>query len=268
MLVSSAVGFSQEKNTTIDLYFESGDYEASDKETDKLLYFFSDETIKIKSARIEGFCDDIGSDDSNRVLSEKRAQNVAGLLNSYFQFTPASVTGKGEVLLDSQIDLEKIRANNRRATVFVSYENIEANTDEKDAPIDEGYKTFEDVLSVGDKIIINRLLFEGSRTSFIDQEESEKELSKIVSYFQNNPSIEFEIQGHVCCITHSFKDARNLETGLNNLSTARAQKIYDFFVSKGIAKNRMTHQGYGRKFPRKGIKESLNKRVEIVITKI
>jgi outer membrane protein OmpA-like peptidoglycan-associated protein len=268
LLLVAASGFSQEKTAMIDIYFDSGSYIASDKETDKLLYFFSDENIKIKSAEIKGFCDDIGPEDSNAVLSEKRARHAADLLHTHFQFTPASVSGKGEVSLLSQQNIEKIRAHNRRASVVVVYENVEAKASEKDLPVDEGYKTFDDVLAVGDKIIINRLLFEGSRTSFTDPEESEKELLNIVSYFQKNPSVEFQIEGHVCCITHSFKDARNLETGLNNLSKARAQKIYDFFVAKGIPKNRMTHEGYGRRFPRQGVKESLNKRVEIVITKI
>ena len=132
----------------------------------------------------------------------------------------------------------------------------------------KNYKTFSDKLVVGDKIIIKNLLFKGNLTIFEDPEEAIIELEKIVVYLNENPNTTIEIQGHVCCIGSAHSDAHDRFTGKNNLSHTRAQKVYDYLIEKGIAPNRMSHKGYGRKFPIPGGIESDNKRVEILITKI
>lgn len=268
-LFGCSVAFSQEQHTEFTVYFETASAEIPEPSKTELVTFFSNESIDVSSLSVLGFCDDIGSVDDNLILSEERAKAVISLLKSY-DLENISIKGKGEVALsENSISDETQRAKNRRATVSVDYIILpekEETTEEKEKT--EGYKTFDDDLKVGDKVIVKHLLFDGSRTSFFNPEEAESELMKIVDYFAKNPNVHFEIQGHVCCISNAFKDARNIETGVNNLSKARAEKIYNFFLSKGVSKDRMTHQGYGRQFPRKDVMESYNKRVEIVITKI
>lgn len=265
------IAFSQQQIQAFNVYFESGSATVPHNSIAELNHFFVNDSIDAESLSVLAYCDDIGSLASNLTLSEQRAQAVISLLEKY-GFDSISSKGNGEVgLINSTVSEESQRAKNRLAKIVVGYSVIrpetETATDDGNAT-DEGYKTFEDDLKVGDKVIVKQLLFDGSRTSFFNPEEAEAELSKIVEYFAKNPSVHFEIQGHVCCISASFKDARNIETGVNNLSQARAQKIYEFFLSKGISKDRMSHQGYGRQFPRKDVMESLNKRVEILITKI
>ena len=257
--------FAQEKNQ-LSVYFDSGSSVISDSGKNELSTFFSNEEIQVLSVSVLGYCDDVGSSESNVILSEKRAENVSLFLKSNFELDEIATAGKGEIAINGEVS-EGLRSENRRATVSISYQINPKEIAEAKNP-DNGYKTFNDTLSVGDKVIINQLLFDGSRTSFLNPEDAELELSKIIDYFKKNPTVNFQINGHVCCISSTFKDARNLETGLNNLSKARAQKIFDYFVSKGISKERMSHEGYGRQFPREGVIESLNKRVEIVITKI
>lgn len=269
VLLTYSIAFSQEQHTEFTVYFETGSAEIPESSKTQLTTFFSNESIDVSSLSVFGYCDDIGSIADNLILSEERAEAVLAHLKNY-DLENISQEGKGEIALsENAIPDEKQRAKNRRATLSVNYTLLP----EKEATLEnnektEGYKTFDDKLKVGDKVIVKQLLFDGSRTSFFNPEEAEAELMKIVEYFAKNPNINFEIQGHVCCISNAFKDARNIETGINNLSKARAEKIYNFFLSRGVSKDRMTHQGYGRQFPRKDVMESYNKRVEIVITKI
>lgn len=65
------------------------------------------------------------------------------------------------------------------------------------------------------------------------------ELDKLVSFMKENPKVKIEIGGHT--------DSR----GTNNqiLSENRAQSVFNYVVSKGIIKDRMTFKGYGSSVP-------------------
>ena len=77
----------------------------------------------------------------------------------------------------------------------------------------------------------------------------------------NNKNLIIEIQGHICCTTNDYFD----------LSTDRSKSVYDFLISKGISKNRMTYVGFGVtkplfKIPENNETEQIsNRRVEIKI---
>lgn len=258
--------FSQAKKDSVTIHFDSNSTAISENEAQQLLVFFSNQSQEIATLQINGFCDDVGTADSNLILSEKRASAVADYLKTNFKLAAAAIAGKGEKELTStsQDQIEKERADHRCVTISIGY--TDKTIAEK--PTDDGYKTFSDELVIGDKIIIEHLIFKGSSTTFENPEKAEAELTQIIAYFQKNPTIQFEINGHVCCITKSFKDAHDRATGLNNLSESRAKRIYDYLAGNGIAKERMSHKGYGRQFPRPNMPEKENKRVEIVITKL
>jgi outer membrane protein OmpA-like peptidoglycan-associated protein len=262
--------YSQEEQKSIVVLFNSNEFALSSEAEGTLSAFFSDETLVISSISIEGFCDDIGSIENNLILSTNRAQSVANYLKKGFNLNCNSIRGKGELpLMNSFVD--ESRKNNRKAILEITFsksseENIESNKDFEKRY--KNYKTFSDKLIVGDKIIIKNLLFKGSLTIFENPEEAIIELEKIVVYLNENPNTTIEIQGHVCCIGSAHSDAHDRFSGKNNLSHTRAQKVFDYLIEKGISPNRMTHMGYGRKFPIPGGIESDNKRVEILITKI
>lgn len=263
---SCTFAFSQVKKDFITIHFDSNSAVISENEAEQLRLFIADQDRPISALQINGFCDDIGSADSNLILSKERANAVADYLKTHFKPAASIIAGKGEKELTatSPDEIEKERADHRCVTIAIEY------TDSTIAkkPLDNGYKTFAEELAVGDKIIIENLIFEAGKTVFANEEKATAELQKIIAYFQKNPTIQFEINGHVCCITQSFKDAHDRTTGLNNLSQTRAKRIYDYLVENGIAKERMSHKGYGRQFPRPNKPEKENKRVEIVITKL
>ena len=254
---------------SIVVLFNSNDYSVNLEGETILNSFFSDETIVISTIEIKGFCDDVGSIENNAILSLKRAESLSYYLQDNFNLEVDSIKGKGEIEVSvSDINLEEIRKNNRKAILKITYSKNQNNTTSEILTTYSGYKKVEDKLNIGDKILLENTIFKESLTHFINIEVAESELLKIIKYLKENPLVSIEIQGHVCCISKSFTDARDLESGKNNLSKTRAKKIYDFFLSKGISKNRMTHTGFGRKFPLPNTDELLNKRVEIVIVKM
>ncbi|MFH1874638.1 MAG: OmpA family protein [Pseudomonadota bacterium] len=66
-------------------------------------------------------------------------------------------------------------------------------------------------------------------------------LEEDIKILQNDPKLKVRIEGH-CDIRGS--DAYN-----KKLSVKRAKAVYDYFVSKGISKERMVVVGYGRSRP-------------------
>lgn len=262
----SSFAFGQTKKELVTVHFDSNSAEISKNEAQQLLLFFSNKNAGITTLQINGFCDDVGTADSNLILSEKRAVAVADYLKDNFKLASSAISGKGEkeLISTSTDEIKKERAEHRCVTIAITY--TEKPIAEK--PVNEGYKTLSDELKVGDKIIIENILFIASRKVFDDDEKATAELQKIIAYLQENPTIQFEISGHVCCISKSFKDAHDKDSGLNNLSETRAKRVYDYFVDNGIAKERMSHKGYGRQFPRPNMPEKENKRVEILITKL
>ncbi|MCX7696612.1 MAG: OmpA family protein [Bacteroidales bacterium] len=71
--------------------------------------------------------------------------------------------------------------------------------------------------------------------------ESYPELDKLVEFLKKNPSLRIEIQGHTDNVgsrEHNMK-----------LSENRAKAVYEYLVSKGIDRNRMSYKGYADLYP-------------------
>ena len=272
LLFVSFLSNAQKKSNTIKVYFDSNSSDLASNELAVINEVFSNETLTFYTIAVSGFCDDIGSFEANKILSDKRAQTVANFLKSEFDITTTSALGKGEIAIEgSNSNLDEIRKNNRCVSIFYTFTEDEikpSDEAETNNPALKFYKTFDDELVVGDKIIIKNLLFKGNTRLFHKEEDALVELNKVVDYLNKNPNTTIEIQGHVCCIGKAHSDAFDMTSGKTNLSHTRAKKIYDYLVEKGISPSRMTHMGYGRKFPIPNGIESENKRVEILITKI
>lgn len=260
----------QQKIEKINVYFDSNSSEITENDKTTITTFFSRENLLLNTIEVLGYCDDIGSIEANKKLSESRATAVSEFIKNNFGYASISSFGKGEISLENTTpNIEDSRKNNRKVTISITYSESKnkINPLESTKPKLPVYKTFNDKLMVGDKVIMRKLLFKGSLTHYDDEEQAEVELGKVVSYLNENPNTSIEIQGHVCCISKSHGDAYDRETKMANLSQTRAKKIFDYLVSKGISEKRMTHKGYGRKYPIQGGIESDNKRVEILITK-
>jgi outer membrane protein OmpA-like peptidoglycan-associated protein len=138
-----------------------------------------------------------------------------------------------------------------------------------DPPVDNETEPFRTLLSKklkkGQVIRLENILFYKGRSTML--EESEPLLERVAEILLARKDIEFEIHGHVCCINPYYEDAYNRDTRKNHLSKDRARAIYKKLLKRGISKNRMRYEGFGRSKPLGG-SDKLDRRVELYITKI
>lgn len=118
---------------------------------------------------------------------------------------------------------------------------------------------------VGDHVYLDNILFErgSSKLTF----RSKTELDKIARLLIKYKTLQFEIQGHVCCTPPFQKEAIDLDTKKRQLSINRAQSVYKYLIFKKISKDRMTFKGYGNTVPL-GKGTEYDRRVELVISKV
>ena len=94
-------------------------------------------------------------------------------------------------------------------------------------------------IEVGSEIDLHNIYYETN--SFAILPVSESELSRIVTFLNNNNGLIVEIQGH----TDSSGDSENNML----LSESRAKSVVDYLVAKGIESSRLKHSGYGDTVP-------------------
>ncbi|WP_445737302.1 OmpA family protein [Mariniflexile sp.] len=270
MLHAPAV-FSQNE-LTHEVYFDTDKFDIIPTEESRLLLFISNlADIDIASISIFGFCDDIGAVSYNLKLSQQRANAIKTVFsnNEISEDLISNVDGKGKILLKivEEKNLAKIRGLNRKVEIIVKpkppkivevkEEKKAEEPKKKDAP-----EILKGDLKVGDKVVFENILFKTGYSQIMP--ESKKPLEAIANVLVERKDIYFTIQGHVCC-TQNSRDAVDRKTKLRNLSEARAEYIYNYFIKKGVDKKRMRHLGLRRKFPLGG-DPKLDRRVEIVIT--
>lgn len=256
------------------VYFETDKYIVPETEKNRILLFIQNLDVgKIKRISIYGFCDDRGSDNYNLILSQNRANAIKKVFSTggISENLISNVDGKGEVLLkivDSE-DLNIIRGLNRKVEVNVEYNIPKKETsklDEGKEIIDNRKKpiTLESNLLVGDKIVLDKILFRTGYSYVL--KESIPVLERIARILREKNKVYFTIQGHVCC-TANGRDAIDRGTGRRNLSLARARYIYEYLMKNGVARKRMKYVGLKHKYPLGG-DPKFDRRVEIEITNI
>lgn len=256
------------------VYFETDKYIVPETEKNRILLFIQNLDVgKIKRISIYGFCDDRGSDNYNLILSQNRANAIKKVFSTggISENLISNVDGKGEVLLKivESEDLNIIRGLNRKVEVNVEYNIPKKETsklDEGKEIIDNRKKpiTLESNLLVGDKIVLDKILFRTGYSYVL--KESIPVLEKIARILREKNKVYFTIQGHVCC-TANGRDAIDRGTGRRNLSLARARYIYEYLMKNGVARKRMKYVGLKHKYPLGG-DPKFDRRVEIEITNI
>ncbi len=251
-----------------EVYFETDQFDIPETEHSRLLLFLSEiENLDIEKVSIYGFCDDIGSDSYNLVLSQQRADAIKTVFsnNEIDESVITNVDGKGEILVNiiQEDDLSKIRGLNRKVEIIVT-----PVFPPKPKEIKPEKENAEDLLKgelkEGDKILLENLLFR-TGYSYLTKD-SKKVLDRIAKILAERTEIYFTIEGHVCC-TQGQRDAIDRKTKKRNLSLARAKFVYDYLEDKGVKHYRMRFVGMRRKMPLGGAPE-LDRRVEILVTRI
>jgi outer membrane protein OmpA-like peptidoglycan-associated protein len=131
-------------------------------------------------------------------------------------------------------------------------------------------KALEEQIKEGKaNIILNNLNFEGGRHILLPT--SHPMLNEVLEVMKNNPNLQVEIRGHICC-AETNEDGLDIDTNENLLSRNRAREIYRYLVNNGIASSQLSYKGMGAS--EKIVKEELtekdretNRRVEFVIIK-
>lgn len=264
LLFFSSNLFAQEEEI-YSLFFEFDKYNLKTEQVDAVVAFVKKiDTTRIATVQIFGYCDDRGKDEYNYVLSTNRANTVKDKLieNGIKSKIIITLEGKGRIMLDEdlQTSIPAARSKNRRVDVVINFKPIQI----EDLKIPGVYSTIKKDLIVGDRIYLDKVLFDRGSSQLTYQ--AKKELDKIALLLQKNKNFHFEIQGHVCCTPTFQKEAIDRETKKRELSTNRAMRVYNYFLAKQISKIRMVYKGYGNTQPlKKG--SNLDRRVELLITK-
>jgi outer membrane protein OmpA-like peptidoglycan-associated protein len=121
----------------------------------------------------------------------------------------------------------------------------------------------------GENIVLKNINFYEGSHEFLPS--ARPALQDLLETMQKIPSLEIEIQGHVCC-QEGDSDALDNATGEPFLSINRAKAVYEFLIENGINKKRLSYIGLAHQYPL--IKMELseadkitNRRVEIKIIK-
>jgi outer membrane protein OmpA-like peptidoglycan-associated protein len=257
-------GFAQEKITQ-KVYFDYDKDQLKENQIDLICDFFQKfDRNEIQTVGVFGYCDDRGSYSYNFDLSVKRVKTVETILLQ-IGLDPKkliALEGRGKILFnkDSVFNVEAARSKNRRVEIVIE-KTVQSNYY---MGIPNLYADFHLPHKKGDRIYLENVQF-GIGSSYLDLK-SRTVLDKIVVLLKNNPYIEFEIQGHVCCTPKYFSDAIDKDTKERKLSYNRAKAVYRYFIMRKINPSRMKFKGHGNLFPL-GKAPELDRRVEIVITK-
>lgn len=209
------------------------------------------DSIDVLSYHIYGFCDDVGSEDYNLKLSQKRAQELAGSISDIRKYNARpNIHPEGEIPLSSDRlgpdEKETERKQHRKSVLVLVYRERELQLAD---------------MELGTKMVLDNILFVGGKRQFLP--ESVPALEELVRKLKASPEVKINIIGHVCCT--GGPDGLDLETGKSDLSEVRARTVYLYLIDHGIEKDRLRYEGRGGSEPL-GKNYELDRRVEIEIT--
>jgi outer membrane protein OmpA-like peptidoglycan-associated protein len=271
LLFLCSVSFCHSQEIEFDLYFDLGKFALSsnhEKEIDEKLADL-DTTITY-NFYIKGYTDFIDTENFNLELSNNRATSVFEYLKEHHEPLINSIEkeAKGELPKENTKQKERVGIKkHRKVSISVSKNDHKPKIVRRKENI---YIVPLSELRIGSSYALGKINFKTGRVTLIKS--SKKELEKLVRFLRKNRTIHIEVQGHICCGDTDDGDAFNSDTRTETLSVDRAHFIYKYLISRGVAKDRLTYQGYAFRmplhFPEKGSRDrGANRRVEIMITK-
>ncbi|MEP6674711.1 MAG: OmpA family protein [Ferruginibacter sp.] len=260
------------QQSQLNIYFDYNKYDLTQKATAQLDSLLSI-TNPLLNIQLSGYCDSIGNLDYNDQLSLQRIDAIKKYLLrkgvAEKNFDKTSGFGKRKPLNDNAT--EDKRLLNRRVEILFTKEKIKEAEPliVKEKPVVSKLETQikDTAIKAGESIVLNNMNFVGGRHILVP--ESNAALQELLMVMQKYPTLKIEIQGHICCVFDGT-DGVDFETGIKNLSIARAKAIYEYLISKGITAERLSYQGFGSRHPiffpeRNADEQAANRRVEIKI---
>lgn len=237
--------FSQDSTKMFTVYFENNSHQVElNSRNLKIL----DSIVQINNeyeifASLFGYADEVGSKEDNYKLSLQRANAVKDYLFRRGVKHFKVLEGKGEI----SNSIQNKKSKNRRVDIIVN----------KESDLHEG------------KIIVIKGLFEDLTKPTLDhflQYFSQKEFDDITKFLIQNNSIVFEINTFYSLpINSKVKENYNLDSGKYDFAETKGINLKNYFISKGISKNRIKLKTNKSK---KGHGLEYGSHVELVILKI
>ncbi len=284
VMLCAATGYAQKPSDTIKVYF---DLAVPSLNTTAMSYLDSLGYYNIlpvnKKYGIVGYADYLGTEESNVVLSEKRAASVQEYLQG-LGIKPEqieTVIGKGEV--NRELSGNEGYPTDRRVDIIIGGFKEKPKPQPKPvappkpqpAPkvvIETPPPTVKNIdiskVEKNETIRLDKIFFlPGSHKI---REESVEPLFNLYTTMKYNPSLKIKIEGHICCLTNTNTDGYDYDEREYGLSKNRAKAVYEYLISKNIDSNRMSYEGFGitnpLKWPERSLAdENMNRRVEIRI---
>ncbi|TNE53616.1 MAG: hypothetical protein EP338_10215 [Bacteroidetes bacterium] len=260
------------------IYFETASATWSETEKTRLANFWNSQFQGgVESVQVLAYCDDRGSVSYNKKLAERRLESAMNYFREkgFKAFAQADTVAVGELSLKGNAsEKEEERKENRRVSIILTMreespppvvvepEPIPEEVLEK--PKEKVQQIFTENTKVGDKIVLENILFEGGRHYILP--ESEPSLRHLLKTLKDHPKYHVVILGHICCQKRGM-DGYDYDTGRNDLSEARAEVIYRFLVANGVDAKRLSHKGMKSDY-KLGKGDKYDRRVEIEVTKI
>lgn len=257
------------------LYFGFGQHQLSQQATETLQHLHDSVTSnnQVTAVYLYGHTDSVGRPGFNDSLSLRRVNAVKEWLLQLG--IPDSVIktqrgyGKSRPLNNNLSENER-QANRRVELTLVtgkSKTGKPATTTLKAAEVKGNIDASH--LQEGSKLVLRNINFEGGRHVFLPG--SYPALKNLLKVLQDNPGLEIRILGYICCMPESLADGPDMETGLNNLSHARAKAVADYLIKYGISQTRIKYQGMGASNKLNAdlteAEHTQNRRVEIEVLK-
>jgi len=259
----------------VTFFFDTNKFELNSIENQKLLSWIeNNKSSKVLS--IIGMTDTKGTADYNDELSLKRVDHIVNKLKNQIQFrSDFKSIGLGET-----ISITEEEALNRRVTIYylikeqIFLEEYIVNDYQVAKQLDSISITDVEKLNISPKWTLGQIISIVPKGTLFTLEDiqfqfdsaqllsnAKIELDKWLQVLNDYPNLKIVIQGHICCIP---KDEILL-------SSQRAKSVMTYFLSKGIAPNRLEYVGFGSSKPKFKIPEKngyealMNRRVEIIL---
>ena len=244
---------------TFAVYFDKGDARLNPQAChaiDELI--FKDKLIHGQRLIVLGYADYVGDTALNSRLSDTRAKNVQEyLVKMGFSTDEIKLcAGKGEIKRSATEGTAGF-AVDRKVEIIIDKEQPKPHPENKAVQNKDMMKA-----GVNETIRLNNIFFKPGSADIL--EASYPELSRLHDFLDQNRSVTIRIEGHVCCLG----PAQGQDD--DDLSEFRAEAVFNYLVSKGIASERMKYAGVGNNNPvvQEEVTEedrNKNRRVEIRI---
>lgn len=247
LFVTAIAGYSQQAEKFI-VNFDFDRYAITPSAKQKLDSFLRSAPVaSIETISLYGHCDSVGNNIYNDRLSLERVDAVKKYLSRTIPknvFENTKGYGKRQPLNNNAGEEE--RYLNRRVEVIVQKKELPAKNEspKKEQPLLEKIK--DTTTKAGTNIILKNMNFFGASHRLLPQ--SLPVLRELLQTLQQYPSLEIEIQGHVCCVDGPGEGYDN-DTQSYTLSVNRARAIHDFLIENNISGHRISYNGFGHRYP-------------------